>query len=176
MNKLYYIILLAFLASCSKQPTRIEWINSQEIIDYNSFVFVLQSKPSNAISKVYLYSTLQATELNVRQKGNLIIASIHNDKKILNGSARLVVIDKNEKDTSFRLIGKTVSQTEINDFRSPKTLITDSSLSQQQLIYTVNETRNLIRSFKKMINNPAPPNANAILCNTPNIRKSEMCL
>lgn len=144
MRKLYYILIMILLGSCAKQKNTVEWTNSQELVDYSFATFELKATPNNSISKVFIYTAIQSTELKVQQQGKKILATIPKDKNIFSGPAHLVIVDKNEKATCLPFIGEKSTTTETKDFRSPKTLITDSSLTQQQILYTVGESRNLI--------------------------------
>ncbi len=143
-------ILFIFLASCHKQEEKVSWFNEEEVIDYNSFIFELKSDNTNKVKHCYLYTSIQAVELKLEKSENNLRAHIPYTTTLHSGPARLVIQTKDGNVTSYTFIGKKNLVTELKDFRSPKTLITDSSLGQQQLVYTVSASRNILHQKNKI--------------------------
>lgn len=142
--RLYSIILfLLFSASCQKAKKE-GWLNKKPLVDYTTQTFVIGAQNIDNIAAVYVYTALQATKLNTEIKDEVLHAKIPMGAMLFSGPARLVVEFENEKLSIFNFTGKQAAKKEAKDFRSPKTVITDSSLTQQQIVYTVTASRNLV--------------------------------
>lgn len=138
-----FILLLIFFASCQEDKQLMTWPNQQELVDYDNYTFQIKAEDVYAIKACYIYTALQPIELELRLANDRLLARIPTGKKLFTGPARLIVQSSKDKVTIFPFTGITKTTMEKKDFRSPKTVITDSSLTQQQLIYTVGATRNL---------------------------------
>ena len=147
-NNIAILILLLFTA-CHNAKKEVSWLNKQAFVNYATTSFQLGGQDLNDILAVYVYTGLQATQLDLERVDDIIHARIPKGEILFSGPARLVIEFENEKLNIYPFRGKQTVKTEEKDFRSPKTLITDSSLTQQQLVYTVNAARNIILQNNK---------------------------
>ncbi len=150
MKYVLIILSLILFASCQDIKQEVLWLNQQETVDYNTFKFRISSNKNQSIKGCYIYTALQPIELELRKIDDQIVANIPKGKQLFSGPARLIIQDQGEQLTIFTFVGIQKATTETKDFRSPKTLITDSSLTQQQLVYTVGTTRNLVFTENKI--------------------------
>ncbi len=144
MRTYLYILFIILFTSCHDVSQKVSWLNQQPRLAYEKAVFEISAKDLSAIEAVYIYTGIQATELELVRSKKSIQAKTPKGKFLFSGPARLIIKDKNNHLSIFKFIGNQKARTETKDFRSPKTLITDSSLTQQQLVYTITEARNIV--------------------------------
>lgn len=142
----FFILSILFFASCQEDKTIMTWPNQKKLVDYDNYTFQIKSDDIHTIKACYIYTALQPIELDLRLANDRLLARIPAGKQLHAGPARLIVRSIKDQVTIFPFTGKTKTALEKKDFRSPKTLITDSSLTQQQLVYSVGATRNLAQT------------------------------
>jgi hypothetical protein len=145
VKQIIFIFSLALLFSCNKKAVEVIWINEKTEVESQE-VFVLVSDSVNKVKQCLLYTTAQPIILNFKSNGDTLLVQLPNDAHFINGNAHLALVFEDDLFVSAPFIFKHGSEltSELKDYRSPKTVITDSSLNQQSIIYTIDEHRNLL--------------------------------
>ncbi len=145
MKQLIYILSLVLLFSCEEKPKEVVWLNEKGIVESKEVLYFVANELED-LEQCLLYSAVQPIVLNFKLNGDSLKMQLPKDANFIEGKAHLVLTFKQDVFVSkrFNLIHSANLSSKLKDYRSPKTVITDSSLNQQSLIYTVDEHRNLL--------------------------------
>ncbi|WP_200977573.1 hypothetical protein [Echinicola sp. 20G] len=144
MKKILYLIVAAGIiwGSCSVPPINEPiWLNKQNRL--NEASFPLSFKIEGEAWEAILYSSIQPILLTGTFRSGMLDLEFPQGTKIIAGPANLVVY--NGKKTFYYPIWIDLDSCRIDqvEFRSPKTVNTDSVLRHQQLLYKIDEVGNL---------------------------------
>ena len=145
MRKLItYLVLLLLLSSCDNAEVDTPvWQNRTDTLIAPDFE--IEFKGIDKGWDVILYTVMQPIKLKVLQNGKTLLASFPEHKGLIDGPAHLLFISGNQQ-----LVFPVYLRNETNliafykDYRSPKSIITDLSRQQHQMIHQIDAHRNLI--------------------------------
>ncbi|MCU0385661.1 MAG: hypothetical protein MUE38_06510 [Flavihumibacter sp.] len=141
---LFYSLLFIALLGCEPlQPAKPVLVKSEPIFYLPADTFLFRS--SHTCWNAYLLSFTQPLPLACKPVPEGFSLSLKHRHGVTEGPAILVVQYKNSSYYYHVLIqNNSIVHPASKDYRSPKTVNTDSSLQQQQILHVIDEWRNLL--------------------------------
>lgn len=143
MSKLWiYIALLALLISCQKKEVKApEWLNPGE--EWGAEFPALEFSVEEVEWQAWLQTPLQPITLKIESREGKLSLSLPEKNLWIEGQAILILSHKDKQFHFPLFLKKRESESELVDLRSPKTVNTDSSLVQQQMLHLLDQAGNL---------------------------------
>lgn len=143
MKKLLVLFLMSHLVSCQEKRTIRPVFLQPEIqtvrINQDQLIFKVQGENWSGL----VQTTAQTLYPSLAYQGNLLLVDITAPNGVIEGPAILTLqSDNNAHHFPFEIKNPT-QKVELVDLRSPKTVNVDSSLYQQQILYSVDPSGNL---------------------------------
>ncbi len=148
-TKFIPIILLILLWSCRPiEPLEIVWDSQYDSYPICSQEMVLKGENLEGIQEVYLYTSVQNSPMDFKTENDTIHIKSKDNTNCFSGPAFIIVSTDLQK---VVLPFEIPSEDQVliqNDFRTPKTLNTDSLVAQQSIVYEIGTHRSLLPQAK----------------------------
>lgn len=138
-----YIIALLLISCANKHVEQPVWLNQKPVvvIPIDSLIFCA----ANNDWKISLQGFIQPIPVQLKKTNKGFVIQLVNTAGITEGRAILTLAHKGNTFYYDIILKNKISQTKhAYDFRTPKTVNTDSSLQQHRVIYSMDEWRNIL--------------------------------
>jgi hypothetical protein len=144
MKEAGLFVFLVLGLGCANRQEKPIWLNPQSPIEYPTYSFRFKSKDTNWYAT--LISFTQPISLIVKYEKNGFSLHTPSQSGIIEGPAQLCLSYKeNFYYYPVKIVNRIDSMRHLVDFRSPKTVNSDSSLNHQSIIYFNDRFQNLKR-------------------------------
>lgn len=139
-----HITLFILLAACSAVPQKKPiWVNAKTTVAVPSDSLVFKANEGNW--SAVLLSFTQPVLLKIKYNKDGFVIQLKNNNGLTEGQAQLMLTNNSQNFYyDVTIANDSTGTITEKDYRSPKTVNTDSSLKQQRIIHSIDEWRNVV--------------------------------